>query len=164
MKTTRKVLCAVLILNIILCLCSCSSAENEVLTDNLLSAAEENDYFEFYYKKDIAVLESRNEEYALMYLSYDLNEDGTDEDICYLVSSSSGEAMIDIFDTNEGANIGAKTKIDVNSNSRVQVLKHKTNGYHDLKYVFVSSSGKTEDAVIMRMIVVDGTGYYTEQK
>lgn len=163
MKTLKRIFCIALIFNSIW-LCSCSSAENAVIADDLLALSQENDYFEFYYRKDIAVLESRDEDYKIMYLSYDLNDDGTDEDICYLVSSSSGETMIDIFDTNEGANIGAKTKIDVNSNTKIQVLKHKTRGYHDLKYLFVSASGKVEDAVIMRMTVVDSTGYYTEQK
>ena len=71
---------------------------------------------------------------------------------------------MDIFDTDEGADIGAKTEIDVNSNSKIQVLKHKTNGYHDLKYIFISSSGKVEDAVIMRMTIDGNTGYYSEAK
>lgn len=164
MRTAKRILSAVFILNIIICLCSCSSAENKVLTDNLLSSAEENNYFEFYYKKDIASLKARGENYKLMYLSYDLNDDGTNEDICYLVPGSLSETTVDIFDTNEGADIGAKTEIDVNSNSKIQVLKHKTNGYHDLKYVFISSSGKVEDAVIMRMTIDGNTGYYSEAK
>ena len=164
MKTAKRLVCLVLIINTIVCLCSCSSAENSVITDDLLALMQENDYFEFYYKSKISAFNSRNESYKVMYLSYDLNDDGTNEDICFITSSASSETEIDIFDTNEGANIGAKTRVDVNSNTKIQVLKHKTKGYHDLKYVFVSDSGKVEDAVIMRMTVINSTGYYTEQK
>lgn len=165
MKTAKRLVSLVLIINIIIvCLCSCSSAENSVITDNLLDLMQENDYFEFYYKSRISAFNSRNESYKIMYLSYDLNDDGTNEDICYLVPGSLSETTLDIFDTDEGADIGAKTEIDVNSNSKIQVLKHKTNGYHDLKYIFISSSGKVEDAVIMRMTIDGNTGYYSEAK
>ena len=81
MKTAKRLVSLVLIINIIVCLCSCSSAENSVITDNLLELMQENDYFEFYYKSRISAFNSRNESYKIMYLSYDLNDDGTEEDI-----------------------------------------------------------------------------------
>lgn len=146
-----------------LALCSCA-AENSALTDDILPMLQENSAFEFYYKSEIAALKEKSQGYKVMYLSYDLNDDGVPEDICMLITDDTYEAELDIFDISGGANIGAKTKISMDAEYKIQVLEHKTKGYHDLKYITLDKNGEAEDSVIIRMTLDGSTGYYAEAK
>lgn len=158
----KKALAAALACASVLTLCSCS-AESAV-ADDILPMMQENNAFDFYYKNEIAALKSKSQDYKIMYLSYDLNDDELNEDICMLITDDTYEAELDIFDTSGGANIGAKTKISMDAEYKIQVLEHKTKGYHDLKYITLDKYGSTEDSVIMRMTVDGGSGYYAEAK
>lgn len=142
-------------------LCACSG--DNVRTDDIISMMQENSDFEFYYKSETAALRAKSQKYKILYLSYDLNDDGNNEDICALVTDGD-ETELDIFDTSNGANIGAKTKIDFDGGYKVQVLKHKTKGYCDIKYVTLDKNGNPSDSVIIRMTVENNSGYYSEAK
>lgn len=159
----KAALTAVIVCFYAMATCSCA-AENAVVTDDILPLMQENSAFEFYYRSEIAALKEKSQDYKVMYLSYDLNDDGLPEDICMLVTDDTYEAELDIFDTSGGANIGAKTKVNVNSGYKIQILKHKTKGYLDLKYIVLDKNGEIDDSVIMRMTVDGNSGYYTEAK
>lgn len=159
----KRVFAAVLVCIYALIMCSCS-ADGSVLIEDILPMMQANNDFEFYYRSEIAAFKNKSLGYKVMYLSYDLNDDGLPEDICMFITDDAYEAELDIFDTSGGKNIGAKTKLEVNGNYKIQILEHKTKGYRDLKYITLDKNGEAADSVIIRMTLDGSTGYYSEAK
>lgn len=141
----------------IVSLCSCGSAE--VLVYDLLADFEEDDYFSFYYTDEIAEYESSNTSYGIYHLYYDLNDDGTLEDLCYIVGEDDTTITVDIYDTSTGADIGSKSQIYWDGTVILQVLSTMHGGYYDLRYATVINASIKDYADLHYS---ESLGYYIE--